>query len=84
MKIEIRDSMEIQRAHDMLHGIVIGEIPKEFFTGKMQTAINIATDVLCWVLKHEHNEVFIKNLIAIEAHLAKCDIFLVDAEEEMN
>lgn len=60
----MRDAAEIQRAHDMLVAIILGEVP---YRGLDLSRIHGACEVLCWVLEHGHNEAFAANLAAIEA-----------------
>lgn len=56
---------EIQRAHDILIGLVSGAVR----VGASQQFIDDAAkccDVLCWVLGHEHNNTFEDNLKRLE------------------
>lgn len=46
---------EIQKAHDILVAVLLGEIDVGA-TGNEH--LNIAATVLCWVLEHEHNHTF--------------------------
>lgn len=69
----IRDEDEIQRAHDILAAVALGEVPAEppsetdddfqgaYFQG--------ALDALCWVLHHVHNPQFSENLALLEASI---------------
>jgi hypothetical protein len=65
---------EIQAAHDRLVAILVGELPNPF-TDDQQQFLNVATDVLCWVLSHEHNTGFQANLDKIESFLQSCKDF---------
>lgn len=64
----IRDTSEIQRQHDRLVGILLDE--------RIQTAIGLDSEgqqhmsalasVLCWVLRHDHNDAFEQYLMALD------------------
>ena len=62
----MRDVSEIQRAHDMLVAIILGEVPVPVLDPEVRECIATSVDVLCWVLRHSHSEVFAKNLAAID------------------
>ena len=64
----MKNQQEIQRAHDALAGLLLGDVPNPF-GGEIPTAVVAATDVLCWVLEHEHNQKFADNLRVILAAL---------------
>jgi hypothetical protein len=58
----LRPAGEIQRAHDLLLQLTMdGLLAKE-----NQPKVIAALDVLCWVLHHDHNTTFGKNLDSIE------------------
>lgn len=59
----LRDHMEIQRAHDMLVQALLSELIEQ------GSAMHAAQDVLCWVLKHDHNIAFAGNLTLFEEAL---------------
>jgi hypothetical protein len=61
--------LEVQRAHDLLHGQVTGEAPR-VIEADDRLAAHSALDALCWVLQHTHNGAFARNLAAIEKELA--------------
>jgi len=61
----MKTQLEIQRAHDLLAGIFVGEIPFRF-TPAAEKPMHAALDVLCWVLGHDHNEAFGENLRKLE------------------
>ena len=56
---------EIQAAHDRLVAILVGELSNPF-SDDQQQFLNVAADVLCWVLSHEHNTGFQANLDKID------------------
>ena len=60
---------EVQRAHDMLVGIILGHIENPFID-RSSESLQAAADVLCWILKHNHNETFAQNLLHIEDYCA--------------
>jgi hypothetical protein len=64
----MRPECQIQAAHDCLAAIVLGEVS---CPGGEDTrdAIHAALDVLCWVLEHDHNPHFARNLGKIQAEL---------------
>lgn len=64
----MRTETEAQRAHDLLVGILLKEMPV-IFDPKFLEHINVAASVLCWVLQHEHNATFGKNIAKLEADL---------------
>jgi hypothetical protein len=63
-KPPLRDQTEIQRAHDLLAGILLGDCPE--MVPKCDTEMIILNSVascLCWVLQHEYNP-NVSNLLA--------------------
>ena len=58
----------IQRAHDILLGMLLDEVPIGMSDSTRQS-LHAAADVLCWVLGHEHNQAFSSNLDQI-MHIA--------------
>ena len=81
MDISLRPPLEIQAAHDRLTAIVLGEVPNPFKREAPMSQLVLALDVLCWVLQHEHNQTFAKNLAAIDVFFAKRGIVLRDSGE---
>lgn len=65
----MRTEDEIQRAHDQLVGILLGEV-KLGLPSDLIGSISTAASVLCWILQHEHNQTFGKSLANLES-LAK-------------
>jgi len=65
----IRDTVEIQRAHDILWSQHMGETPF-VLSDDARPFVHAALDVLCWVLRHEHSDGFTKSLADIEHGLA--------------
>lgn len=65
-----RSEDEIVRAHDLLVGILVGEL-REVVESSPDglRSIAAAADVLCWLLGHEHNQNFGGNLARLEVSL---------------
>lgn len=78
-EIEVRPALEIQAAHDRLLAIIHGEVPSPFQNRHAMTALMEAASVLCWVLKHEHNQTFGDNLVRIDEYLRACGFELRDS-----
>jgi len=57
----MRGREEIQRAHDVLVAMVLGEV-KVPLADEDHKALTANLDVLCWVLEHDHNQTFAGNL----------------------
>jgi len=60
---------EIQRAHDLLVPVLLGEVPNPFETPESKRYLHCAADVLCWILQHDHNLTFGENLEKLETGL---------------
>ena len=56
---------EIQRAHDMLIGILQMEVPVAV-PDEAKPIMCANLDVLCWILGCEHNQTFAKNIAEAE------------------
>jgi len=61
----MKSEAEVQRAHDMLIAVILGELPTPL-NERNKLGLRAACDVLCWVLNHDHNQSFEKNLGLIE------------------
>jgi hypothetical protein len=72
----VRDEMEVQRAHDILEAVLLGHLPEVSLEGNTRELLSVCTDVLCWVLRHDHNTSFAENLAELEAEIAKCGYVL--------
>lgn len=57
----MRNEDEVAMAHDTLVAILLGKIPNPL-EGRDINLMATAADVLCWILNHEHNDHFQKNL----------------------
>lgn len=79
----MRSQDELQRAHDLLVGILLGEIPI-VVDERERPLMTAATDVLCWALRHEHNRNFEFNLQEFERALRECggELRAVEWEED--
>ena len=60
----MRTEAEIQRAHDVIAGLILGEGPK--VPSNCQPLLNTQAAVLCWVLEHDHNRAFSDLLKTLE------------------
>ncbi len=68
---------EVQAAHDRLTAILLEDVPNPFEDDPLAwKALQSATDVLCWVLEHDHNQHFTENLRLIDEFLAECGLEL--------
>ena len=67
--MDMRDRTELQRAHDILVGIILREVPFPE-VGLTMRDLNLMACVLCWVLKHEHNVQFEQHVKRITEALA--------------
>lgn len=61
----MKSEKEIQRAHDVLIGVILREAKVEASEGDKQRLV-ACCNVLCWVLEHEHNPGFAKLLGEVE------------------
>jgi hypothetical protein len=66
----LRNETEIQKAHDVLSGLLLKEIPVILDPAGLHN-FHLAADVLCWVLQHDHNEAFGNNLKKLYAFLSE-------------
>jgi hypothetical protein len=64
----MRDQQEIQRAHDILEALVLGDVPN-VMTEEEAPLVLVMLDTLCWVLGHDANDAFARNLRQIEADI---------------
>lgn len=71
----LRDREEIQRAHNFLIAMLNDE--RTFASPEVERSIHASADVLCWVLKHDHNDTFANNLAGLERTAAGLGIKLV-------
>jgi hypothetical protein len=69
MNIELRETCQIQMAHDVLTSVIFGETPL-IVPEEIEPRLVCALDVLCWVLKHDHNQTFEENLKQLTEQLA--------------
>lgn len=60
---------EVQRAHDLLCGIVTGEVRSFPMAPSELQSLHAVLDCLCWILEHEHNQVFQENMAILEERL---------------
>ena len=69
---QMRSREELQKAHDMLIAILLGDIerPPDFDSD----TLNMAASILCWCLMHDHNPAFARYLGRLEMALAKAGV----------
>lgn len=79
----MRTLAEIQRAHDMLVGFILDEVPEDMRVSKEdKDKFSGLACVLCWVLHHEHNDRFAKLLTSIEDWVTSKGVVLEKREPE--
>jgi hypothetical protein len=67
-----REFSEIQRAHDVIAGVVLQwERFKDWFPVGTGAPLVNALNTLCWVLQHDHNPAFEETLKQVEDTMAK-------------
>jgi hypothetical protein len=80
--MELRDVKEVQRAHDILTAVILGEVPSPVESAKdeqiLTALMRAQLDALCWVLKHEHRNGFPENLAHLEQWLEERGFVLED------
>jgi len=72
---------DVQRAHDMLIGIILGEAPIKV-NAQQKRLLMAQADVLCWFLDCEHNDSFRRNLDSIEMSMRKTGTMLIKTTAE--
>jgi hypothetical protein len=50
----VKTQQEIQRAHDLLVGVILGDVPLGL-PERTMALICVQADVLCWLLEHDHD-----------------------------
>lgn len=84
--MQLRDGLEIQKAHDILLPLLAPNtgLPPDAIaevigneTDKLMT--HCMLDVLCWVLKHDHNTAFDENLSRIKGKLEELGFYIGDS-----
>lgn len=66
----VRSKDELQRAHDTIAAIILRDVPFPD-VGLTMRDLNLMGSVLCWCLRHDHNDQFDKHLQNIEEDLAR-------------
>jgi hypothetical protein len=67
----MRNEDEVQRAHDLLKALILSEVPNPYPDEDHLAALTPVLDVLCWVLRHDHNQTFAVNLQRVEKALER-------------
>lgn len=78
-KPELRSFEEIQAAHDRLLAILLGDVPNPFVEPEVLALLNSCASVLCWILRHDHNQSFEDNLRKIDDFLRARGLVLTDS-----
>jgi hypothetical protein len=86
--VTLKTRREIQRAHDILKAIVLGEVPIDEESDSLRVngeslrmmLIQASLDTLCWVLEHKHNTAFAENLVRIESALERIGFVLKEVQ----
>lgn len=64
----IRPADQIQAAHDILVSIILGDCEIGAANNAKET-MQVYCEVLCWILRHDHNQAFANNLKEIQRRL---------------
>jgi hypothetical protein len=80
----MKDETEIQRAHDLLHAIVVGDIPGVAFTGENLASLHAAHDTLAWALGFPCGHVFEQNVDKLRQWIRQAGFEETDAGEPMS
>jgi hypothetical protein len=75
----MKSERDIIIAHDKLQGILLGDVPIEV-PPSILGAMQISCDVLCWILEHDHNDQFERNLRHLDAQAISAGYQLFEAE----
>ena len=67
----MRTEAEVQRAHDLIVGLILDEAPMKT-TEEEKLRLSQCASVLCWVLRHDHNVAFSELLASIEKQANDC------------
>jgi hypothetical protein len=65
----VKTQDEVQRAHDLLWGIITGDVRSFSIAPSERQLLHAVLDCLCWILEHEHNQAFQENMTRLEKHL---------------
>ncbi len=65
----MKTQMEIQRMHDILTAVMLGEVPVQL-KPDTKKYLHASADVLCWILEHDHNVAFASNMANLEKYLS--------------
>lgn len=74
----MKSADEIQRAHDLLVALILGDVQLPM-SDETERGLRYSADVLCWVLEHDHNEAFAKNLSELNAECETLGYRLIDS-----
>jgi hypothetical protein len=74
----MRGMFEIQRAHDLITGILLSPLREKFQPSEIAEMVATA-NVLCWILRHEHNQTLAAGLEFLENFLRKEGLQVIDS-----
>jgi hypothetical protein len=63
------NELEIYRMHDIIQSILSEEFPVSLDQEDKVTML-IVLNVLCWILGHDRGNIFLENMVRLEADLA--------------
>ena len=66
----MKTPMQIQRVHDAIVPVLCGELPVRL-SGHDRLYFAAVASVLCWILEHDHNPSFARELESLEQNLAR-------------
>jgi hypothetical protein len=76
----IKTPREIQRAHDILISVLLGDaVGYDALEGDQLLDVVAYASVFCWLLGHTHNSIFAQNLAMLEERLRQAGYVLTDA-----
>ena len=75
----MKSEPEIKEAHDILVGIILGQVPEIKLTPAQKALAVAQADVLCWILEHKHNVSFKENVDRFKLITAKLGYVLGDS-----
>ena len=76
----MKNRNEIQKMHDKLIAVLLNEVPSPFVGPDAHKAMTACTNVLCWVLDHDHNRAFQDLIDDLDAFLLDCGVVVVEGQ----
>lgn len=78
MSITTREPKEIQKAHDILLAVLLGEVDIGPLDPAVFGRMGAVADALCWVLQHDHNDTFERYYQALQKAIESTGAVLID------